>query len=109
MREAEHGPIDPELRELYNAVDTRLAVEAFLRTTVGQYLMRKADEERTDALADLVDVDAADQNRIRELQSQVKRADSIQMWLAEAVENGRNAEAQLNPSAARNPSLEDDE
>lgn len=107
MMEAQHGPIDPELRELYAAVDHRLAVEAFLKTTVGQYIMRRADEERIDALADLVDVDAADTNKIRELQSTVKRADSIQSWLAEAIENGKNAEAQLNPNAPR--SQEEDE
>lgn len=107
MREAEHGPIDPELRELYAAVDVQFAAQAFLKTTLGQYLMRRADEERIDALADLVDVDAADTNKIRELQSTVKRADSIQGWLVEAIENGKNAEAQLNPNAARQPDDED--
>lgn len=91
-------PNDPELRELYLAVDLELAVQAFKRTTIGQYVLRRAAEDRADALADLVDVRPTDTDRIIELQSQVKRADSIEMWLQEAIENGRHAHAQIDPT-----------
>jgi hypothetical protein len=50
-------PQDPELRELYLAADLLLAVEAFKQTTVGQYLLLRAAMDRTDALAELVDVE----------------------------------------------------
>lgn len=88
-------PADPELRAFYLEADLGLAVALFLKTTVGQYLLTKAAEDRGDALAQLVDCNADDSNRIRELQSTIKRADSIEQWLTDAVTNGRNAEAVL--------------
>lgn len=106
MIDPQHLPVDPELRALYIAVDLQHAAEAFSKTTIGRYVLRKAAEERTDALADLVDVDAADQNRIRELQTTVKRADSIEMWLAQAILDGQHAHAQLDP-AYQQPTQDD--
>lgn len=94
-------PNDPELRELYTAVDLQLAVEAFLKTSVGKYLLLRAAMDRTDAMASLVDAPANDSERIRELQSTIKRADSIEMWLQEAIENGRHAQKQLDPTYQR--------
>jgi hypothetical protein len=40
-------PQDPELRELYLATDLQLAVEAFKKTTVGQYLLVRAAKDST--------------------------------------------------------------
>lgn len=85
-------PDDPELRGFYLEADLGIAVAQFLKTTVGQYLLTRAAEEKGDALAALVEVDATDVERIRTLQSDIKRADSIESWLSEAVINGRNAE-----------------
>jgi hypothetical protein len=86
-----------ELRELYATVELGLDVQAFLRTPVGKYLWQRASDERVDALADLVDVSPADTEAVRALQSTIKRADSILFWLNEAIEAGKNAEAQLEP------------
>jgi hypothetical protein len=86
-----------EVRELFKTVELGLDVQQFLRSPVGQYLMQKADDERADALADLVDAAPEDAATIRALQSTIKRADSIQFWLTEAVQAGINAEAQLDP------------
>jgi hypothetical protein len=86
-----------EVRELYQTVGLGLDVAQFLRSPVGKYLMQKADDERADALADLVDASPVDAETIRTLQSTIKRADSIQFWLRDAVQAGINAEAQLDP------------
>jgi hypothetical protein len=86
-----------EVGELLKTVELGLDVAQFLRSPVGQYLMQKADDERADALADLVDVSPRDPEAIRALQSTIKRADSIQFWLKDAVQAGINAEAQLDP------------
>jgi uncharacterized protein YbjQ (UPF0145 family) len=86
-----------EVGELLKTVELGLDVTQFLRSPVGQYLMQKADDERADALADLVDASPADAETIRALQSTIKRADSIQYWLRDAVQAGINAEAQLDP------------
>lgn len=87
----------PEVRELLQQVELGLDVQQFLRSPVGKYLLQKADDERTDALAELVEANPEDSEGIRALQSTIKRADSIQFWLIEAVQAGKNAEAQLDP------------
>lgn len=86
-----------ELGELYKTVDFGLEVAQFLRSPIGQYLLCKAAEERIDALADLVDVAAEDYAAIRNLQSIIKRADSLEFWLKDVIQAGVNAEAQLDP------------
>ncbi|MBA5690530.1 hypothetical protein [Rugamonas apoptosis] len=87
-------PQDPELRQLYLEVDLGEAMRAFMRTTVGQYLLRRSEEMRTDALADLVDVSPIDAEAIRALQPVIKQADTLQVWISEATEGGRNAASQ---------------
>jgi hypothetical protein len=90
------NPVDPkEVRELYSAVGLGIDAVAFLKTDIGRYLLNKAEEDRTDALADLVDVDPSNTEQIRALQSIIKRADSFQFWISEAIEAGKNAEATL--------------
>lgn len=86
-----------ELGELYSTVEFGLDVDQFLKSPIGQYLLRKAAEERIDALADLVAVSPCDPEQIRALQSIIKRADSLQFWLNDAIQAGKNAEAQLDP------------
>jgi hypothetical protein len=86
---------DAETRDLYNAVVLGFDVKAFTKSPVGLYLLSRADEERMDALVGLVDVSPDDAEAIRALQSTVKRADSFQYWLEDAIQSGHNAQAQL--------------
>lgn len=87
---------DPnEVRELYNAVGLGIDAVAFLKTDIGRYLLRKCDEDRVDAIAELVEVDPTNTERIRALQSIIARAQSFEFWISEAIESGRNAEATL--------------
>lgn len=72
-------------------------VDQFLRSPIGQYLLRKAAEERIDAIADLVEVAPNDCEAVRALQSTIKRADSLLFWLNDAIQAGKNAEHQLDP------------
>lgn len=82
----------PEQQELLRMVALSEQVNSFLGTGVGKYLVERAAQEREDALEQLAQVDAADANRIRELQQTVKRSDSIANWLAEAYDQGLAAE-----------------
>jgi hypothetical protein len=86
-----------ELGEMYRTVEFGLDVEQFLKSPIGRYLLKKAGEERIDALADLVAVSPGDPEQIRALQSIIKRADSLLFWLNDAIQAGKNAEAQLDP------------
>lgn len=82
-------------RELYAAVDFSLEIKAFLGSTIGKYLIANAEEERDEAIAALVNCPAGDVSRISELQQTIKRAESIQFWMAEAIQAGVNADEQL--------------
>jgi len=74
-------------------------VEQFLETRVGAYLLRKAQDEASEALEALADVDPEDAKAIRTAQNKVKRADSIIGWLAEAIRTGIQATEQLREDA----------
>jgi hypothetical protein len=86
-----------DIGELYATVEFGLDMDQFIKSPIGQYLLRKAGEERIDALADLVEVSPADSERIRALQSIIKRADSLLFWINDAIQAGKNAEMQLDP------------
>lgn len=79
-----------ERREIVNAIDFGIEVEAFLCSKVGQYLIQRAEGEITDALEALKEVAPDDAPAIRIMQSQIKRAESIQYWMAEAIQEGLN-------------------
>lgn len=66
-------------------------VEAFIRSPVGAHLVQKAEREIHDAIEKLKDVDPTDEAQIRTLQSAIKRAESIQGWLGEAIAEGEAA------------------
>jgi pyrroloquinoline quinone (PQQ) biosynthesis protein C len=87
-----------ERREIVNAIDFGIEVEAFIRSKVGQYLIHRAESEVTDALEALKEVNPTDAEAVRALQNQIKRAESIQYWMAEAIQEGVNAERLLTES-----------
>ena len=81
---------DKERRDIINAIDFGIEVEAFLRSKVGQYLIQRAEGEIADALEALKEIDPDNAPAIRALQGQIKRAESIQYWMAEAIQEGLN-------------------
>lgn len=75
-------------------------VEAFLQSDIGKYLVARAEEEIADAVEGLKDVDPDSPNVIRALQCRINVAESIQYWLAEAIQCGFNAMQELNDPGA---------
>jgi hypothetical protein len=71
-------------------------VKAFLESDVGRHLVRRAELERQAALDEMADGDVTNINRMRELQMVVRRADSIQQWLADAIMDAHAAADTLN-------------
>jgi hypothetical protein len=63
-------------------------VEAFLNSDVGKFMMEKASKEYFDAIQALRDCTA---DKLLQHQSDMKRAESIRSWLAEAVNEGLRA------------------
>jgi len=84
-----------ERREIVNAIDFGIEVEAFIRSRVGQHLIKRAEGDIADALEALKEVAPEDAPAIRVLQGQIKRAESIQYWMAEAIQEGVNNERLL--------------
>jgi hypothetical protein len=79
----------------YDAIDFALEVRGFLGSRLGQYLVQRAEEERENAMGELVDADPLDSGKIMKLQSDIKRAESVQLWMAELIQEGVSAQEQL--------------
>ncbi len=69
--------------------------QEFINTELGQFLVRRADQEKKDALEQLARVSPQKKNRIRDLQAQVWRAESFLVWIAELITSGKQAEGVL--------------
>lgn len=65
--------------------------EDFIRSSLGRYLIERAERERDEAVDALKEADAEDPKRIRELQNKVFRAESFQYWIAQLVMEGKQA------------------
>ena len=68
----------------------------FLGSELGRYLLGRCEQEIQDAQEKLSVVSPWRRNRIRQLQNEIWRAQSVSGWLAELVSNGRQAEAVLD-------------
>lgn len=87
--------LTPEaVEDLYYA-EARLGVEIekFLPTNVGRYLVGRAEQELVEAHQAM---EKCSPDELQELQNKAWRAKSFADWLAEAINNGRSAEFELN-------------
>lgn len=82
-------------RETIAAIDFGMEVEAFLQGRIGRYLVGRAEAEAEAAVEGLKTVSPTEPETIRVLQNAVARAESVQYWLAEAIQAGHNAQREL--------------
>ena len=87
--------MNKDVRELHKTIDFGFQAEAFLQSDVGRYLIAKAEAEVIEATEALKTVDPTVPDAIRELQNRVYRGESIQYWLAEAIQSGLNAQQEF--------------
>jgi hypothetical protein len=66
-------------------------VEDFMSSDIGTYLLTCARIEAEEAMAELKSVSAFSPEKIIELQSKLKRAESIKQWMFDAVLAGKQA------------------
>ncbi len=76
-------------------VEIGLDARKFLDSRLGKTIIAAAEAQRDDAIAGLKTVDAENPKAVRELQNQLWRAEQFQFWLADLIQAGINAEAQL--------------
>lgn len=82
-------------REVAAQISLGLDAEAFLRSKLGEHLTERAISSAMSAMDELKTVDPDDTKRVRALQNEIYRAESVQCWIAEAIEAGRRAEIDL--------------
>jgi len=74
--------------KLKQAVWLGAEAEAWLRSPVGQYVLTRVEQERGEALLALRTVDPDDSKKIRQLQADIKRAESFPEWISELIHEG---------------------
>lgn len=94
-----------EITLLKKAIGLGFDVEAFMSSDIGRYLQIRASRELEQAQDALVAADASDLHAIRELQVQARVAQRILTYLADALQEGTNAEERLHATfdAERTP------
>lgn len=77
--------------------EARLGQEAidFLSSPLGRLLQGRAETDIEEAKDVLVDLDPGDTSTIQTWQTKAKVARQFIRWIGEAIQNGRNAEQQL--------------
>jgi len=72
-----------------------IEVEGFLNTSVGRYLIGRAEIEEQEALQSLGEVDPEDPKAIREIQFKLQVARAVPRWIQDAIQSGRIAQATI--------------
>ena len=70
-------------------------VESFMRSDIGLYLLGYAHAEAAEAIRALKVADPSNVERVRSLQNEVYRAESIKGWLERAIVAGAKAKIVL--------------
>jgi hypothetical protein len=70
-------------------------VEDFLRTDIGDYLLKQAEYDANEAIRKLKTTSPWRRRRIQELQNDIRVAENFINWLAEAIQSGEQAKQQL--------------
>lgn len=83
-------PDDPKWE---TAVFGREVADFIENDRIGQYLIDQAKTDLAKAQSELLSVDPTDARKIAELQLDARVANRVRGWLAEAVQNGKDAEA----------------
>lgn len=88
--------LDPIIKQLMDQAATGEAAKAFLQSGLGGYITQRANDEADDAMAALIEVDAANTLAVAVLQMKIRVATQAVAWLMEAISEGENALRQLH-------------
>ena len=87
---------DSTQNPLLTQIDLGFQVEAFLQSDIGRYLVQRAEAQVDEQVEALKQVDADSPSQIRSIQHNIQVAEAIQYWLADAIQSGINAQADLH-------------
>ena len=88
--------MNPDSNPVLQAIDFGMEVEAFLQSEIGRYVAKHGEAEVEAAVEALKVVDPKDAEAVRGLQNTIKVAESVLYWLADAIQTGLNAQAELH-------------
>jgi len=80
---------------LYADARIGMQVETFLRSEVGRYLIGRAEIQEKEAIEELIDLDSWQWLKVRKARNKIVVARSLRDWLADAVQSGIAAGANL--------------
>jgi hypothetical protein len=82
-------------KELYAEAVLGQDAEEFIASELGRFIVGRAEQEVAEAMEQLKTCHPWRTRKIKDLQNQIWRAESVQNWLAELVVRGRQALSQL--------------
>ncbi|MDY6893893.1 MAG: hypothetical protein SVO01_00520 [Thermotogota bacterium] len=74
-----------EIGMLIDEVRLGNEAERFLQSPLGIYVIEKAEQERQEALEDLLETPSSDEENIRNCQVRARIAEAIPLWLQEVI------------------------
>jgi len=77
--------------EVYEMAKLGVETEKFLMTSVGKYLLERAEIAREKAINEFKTVDPMNTNEVRRIQTDLDTPDRIVKWLSDAIDSGRAA------------------
>lgn len=86
---------DQHDQELLRVAGFGMDVEKFMRSELGRYLQRRAQDDISRAQDALLTVDPEDAKAVRALQNEAAVAERVLSWLGEAVTQGEQAARQF--------------
>ena len=81
--------------ELYAEAIIGRDAEDFANSDIGRYVIGCAEQEASEAMAQLKNIYPWRRRKITELQNKIWRAESMQTWISELIIKGRQAQQQL--------------
>lgn len=72
-----------------------LRAEEFIRSPIGAYLVKRAEEERSALLEEFVTANPHAHEHIRLIQHRIGVLDCWQQWVADAIQDGDRARGEL--------------
>lgn len=95
MSDTQPSDLNEQGKELLRKIDFGFQVEAFIQGEIGQYLIKRAEGEVAQAVEELKQVNPHEYQAIALIQNRIRVAESVQYWLAEAIQSGHAAQDEL--------------
>ena len=88
--------IDPATKSFLGQVELGLDAQQFFRSNVGQFILKRCQEIVLASFHKLKNTDPSKIEEIRQLQSDIKRAEIFPQWFGELIAAGKEAEKYID-------------